>query len=235
MFGKSNGKSISAMVVQTRNAANPGAVTGLIWSDGAPRDAGANPAGRVRGLFIEGKVCGDADISVNGHIKGDVDVASLTLDEEGMIEGDITAEQVEIHGRVIGDICAGLIKLHPRAVVQGDLTYLQLSIELGADFQGGCHHLSPAAQPDATLSGAARAVAPADATPADALLADGGQAEGDPTDTVPPEPAEPEDEFAVPPMPPEDEESLLTVPLQTTGKPDLAGASRPEKNDGLLN
>ncbi|CAN5146433.1 hypothetical protein BH09PSE2_BH09PSE2_01380 [soil metagenome] len=118
--------------------------TGMIWADPAPRGA-RGKSERPSGIVIEGSICGDAAISVNGRIKGDVDVASLNLDEAGMIEGRVVADQVDIHGQVLGDIHASVILLHPKARVRGDLTYAHLCIDMGAEFQGACHQLVRAA------------------------------------------------------------------------------------------
>ena len=212
MFRKSGSKAIGAVVMQTRSSPSLGAVSGLIWSDGATRDAAptANAAGRIPGIAIEGKVSGDADISVNGRIKGDVDVTSLTVDAEGVIEGSVIADLVEVHGRVLGNIQAGVIKLHPQSFVQGDLTYAQLSIELGAEFQGACRQLPKPAPAEAV------AVVP---EAAGAPPLDSGQAA----------------EFDAPAPPVAMHDVPADMQLQTAAKAELAAAAHADKGESLLN
>lgn len=97
---------------------------------------------------------GEADIAINTRIVGDVTVTRLTLDEGGVIEGSVTAEQVEIRGRVKGDIEAGAVRLCAKAVVQGDITAGKLAIDLGAEFEGSIKRMPATAPPPLVAPGA---------------------------------------------------------------------------------
>ncbi len=133
--------------------------SGTLWVERG-RSAAAQPQ-----LTVTGDVTGDAEISVNIHIKGDVRVGGLTVAEEGLIEGDVEAGQVEVRGRVIGDIHARTIRLCAGCEVVGDLTYQGISIEPGAEFEGVCKRLP---KPEAIT-------APQEADAASELGAEGGE------------------------------------------------------------
>ncbi len=87
-------------------------------------------------ITLEGGVAGDGDLHVDGVIRGDVRIGHLTIGETGHIEGSIHAETAEIRGRVIGTLIAKQVRLYGTAYVDGDITHEQLSVEIGAFFQG---------------------------------------------------------------------------------------------------
>ncbi|MBX9576217.1 MAG: polymer-forming cytoskeletal protein [Caulobacteraceae bacterium] len=135
----------------------------------APRAAqpAATPAAPVspgRGLStlsadlnFEGQVSGGGDLQIDGQIKGDVRVGRLIVGETGAVEGNVSADYIEIRGRVIGAVTGKQVKLVSTAYVDGDITAEQLSIDVGAYFQGRCiqgrrdapsaHKPTPAAAP----------------------------------------------------------------------------------------
>ncbi len=65
-------------------------------------------------------------------------MARLIVGERALVEGLIRSGEVEVRGRVIGDIEAKAVKLHETAHVEGDILHEQLSIDIGAFFQGRC-------------------------------------------------------------------------------------------------
>ncbi|NBB52999.1 cell shape determination protein CcmA [Rhizobium sp. CRIBSB] len=111
----------------------------------SPRPAastGAAPA-PARGLStlssdlkFEGNVTGNGDLQIDGQVKGDVRVGRLIVGETGAIEGSISADYVEVRGRVVGAVSGKQVKLVSTAYVDGDITAEQLSIDIGAYFQG---------------------------------------------------------------------------------------------------
>ncbi len=89
-------------------------------------------------LNFEGNVSGGGDLQIDGQIKGDVRVGRLIVGETGAIEGGVSADYVEIRGRVVGAVGGKQVKLVSTAYVDGDITAEQLSIDVGAYFQGRC-------------------------------------------------------------------------------------------------
>lgn len=87
-------------------------------------------------LTIEGSIVGEGELHIDGTVRGDVRVGKLTLGETGHIEGSVSAETVEVRGRIIGTLSAKQVRLTGAAYVDGDITHEQLSIDMGAFFQG---------------------------------------------------------------------------------------------------
>jgi cytoskeletal protein CcmA (bactofilin family) len=102
----------------------------------APRKASVACSLIAENLTIEGAVAGEGDLHLDGKIRGDVRIGSLTIGETGLVEGSVTAETVEIRGRVAGSVTAKQVRLYGTAHVDGDITHEQLAIEQGAFFQG---------------------------------------------------------------------------------------------------
>lgn len=105
-----------------------------------PRPA---PAASARGLStlssdlqFEGGITGGGDLQIDGAIKGDVRVGRLIVGETGAVEGNVSADYVEVRGRIVGGISGKQVKLIATAYVDGDITAEQMSIDIGAYFQG---------------------------------------------------------------------------------------------------
>ena len=117
-------------------------------------------------LVIKGGIEGRGEIQLQGRAWGDVKVERLIVGDAAELEGSVDAVMVEVRGRVAGSITARQVRLLPTARVEGDITYEQLAIELGAQFEGRCIR-SKAAQTPVSLPKAAAAPAEPAATPAD--------------------------------------------------------------------
>lgn len=92
------------------------------------------------GTSIDGNITSKNDCRIDGNIKGNINCsAKVLIGPNGIIEGDITCESIEIEGRVKANINAtDLISLRSTAVLGGDITASKLSIEPGATFVGNC-------------------------------------------------------------------------------------------------
>jgi cytoskeletal protein CcmA (bactofilin family) len=100
-------------------------------------------------LVFEGQISGEGELHVEGGVRGDIHVPRLVVGETAQIEGVIRGGQIEVRGRVIGNIEAKAVKLYESAHVEGDIVHEQLSIDVGAYFQGRCQQFQrpPAAPP----------------------------------------------------------------------------------------
>lgn len=111
-----------------------------------PSSSGARPAPAPvsqRGLStlssdlqFDGNISGGGDLQIDGAIKGDVRVGRLIVGETGAVEGGVSADYVEVRGRIVGNVSGKQVKLIATAYVDGDITAEQLSIDIGAYFQG---------------------------------------------------------------------------------------------------
>jgi len=112
-------------------------------SSAGPTRAPSPSAPSARGLStlsadlqFEGGISGSGDLQIDGAIKGDVRVGRLIVGETGAVEGNASADYVEVRGRVVGSISGKQVKLIATAYVDGDITADQISIDTGAYFQG---------------------------------------------------------------------------------------------------
>jgi cytoskeletal protein CcmA (bactofilin family) len=85
--------------------------------------------------LIEGDVTG-IELQINGAVKGDVRVDHVSIGEAGSVDGRIYAEAVEVRGKVVGSITAKQVRLKSGCHVDGDIAHEQLSMEMGASFEG---------------------------------------------------------------------------------------------------
>lgn len=133
-------------------------------------------------LQFEGTVTGGGDLQVDGSVKGDIRVGRLIVGETGAVEGNVSADYLEVRGRIVGGVTGKQVKLVSTAYVDGDITAEQLSIDIGAYFQGRVLQSRPQAP----------VVAPVVAAPA-------------------PTPAAPAaDAFSAPPLPAEEKPQIPT-------------------------
>ena len=68
--------------------------------------------------------------------RGLIRVGRLIVGETGAVEGNVSADYVEVRGRIVGGISGKQVKLIATAYVDGDITAEQMSIDIGAYFQG---------------------------------------------------------------------------------------------------
>lgn len=87
-------------------------------------------------LKFEGGLTGSGDVQIDGAVNGDVRVGRLIVGETGAVDGNVTADYVEVRGRVVGAVAGKQVRLIATAYVDGDISAEQLSIDIGAYFQG---------------------------------------------------------------------------------------------------
>ncbi|WP_051432018.1 bactofilin family protein [Rhodovibrio salinarum] len=100
-------------------------------------------------LAITGDLVSAGDIQIDGQVKGDVAADTLTIGEQGQVEGKVRGERVRVCGTVEGEIEGGTVTLAASARVQGDVVHDSLAIEPGARLEGHCRRraATTAAQP----------------------------------------------------------------------------------------
>ena len=95
---------------------------------------------------ITGDVVFSGGLHLDGTIKGGLtadqdSTSTLTLSEQGTIEGDVRVPNVVLNGTVIGDVYAGKrVELASKAKVQGTVYYNMLEMALGAEVNGQLVH-----------------------------------------------------------------------------------------------
>ncbi|WP_232797865.1 bactofilin family protein [Salinibacter altiplanensis] len=92
------------------------------------------------GTVFEGTVRANSDVRASGRIEGTLKVEGKTMiAEEGEVEGEIIATNVEIAGQVQGEIYVDeRLVLKSTARVDGTIETDRLVVEEGAEFTGEC-------------------------------------------------------------------------------------------------
>lgn len=96
----------------------------------------AMPSIISEGLQVTGNLSCDGDIQIDGRVQGDIEARSLTVGENGVVDGSIVADEVHVSGTLDGEISARSVVIARGAHVRGDIAHDVLSIESGAQFEG---------------------------------------------------------------------------------------------------
>ncbi|MCV9879680.1 bactofilin family protein [Brenneria izbisi] len=97
-----------------------------------------------QGAQMKGKLAVDGDITVEGHIEGDVQCDNtIKVEHGGQVKGEMTSRQIIINGHVEGRISASVVAIQAQGVVIGDIFSDELSIEKGGIFTGQSNPLKP--------------------------------------------------------------------------------------------
>ena len=97
------------------------------------------------GILIEGaKVSGSSNVLVKGIIKSEVELdADLTVDYEGLIEGEVNCNNILIRGKIVGDVTAtGSLVIANEGSITGDISCATLEIHAGGRFIGSCNQVA---------------------------------------------------------------------------------------------
>ena len=110
------------------------------------RQAGV-PSILGRDITITGDIKTDGEVQVDGRLDGNIKAGSLTIGEQGAVNGKVIANVVHVRGKVTGKIEASKVDLAETANVQADIVQDQLTIANGAFFDGKCSRKTPAPTP----------------------------------------------------------------------------------------
>jgi len=90
------------------------------------------------GTRIVGRVSGDGNLVVEGHVEGEIAVrGDLTIDSGGSVVSNVEAHSVVVAGSLDGDVNAtGAVAVRAGARVRGDLHGTEVTLEEGAQFAG---------------------------------------------------------------------------------------------------
>ena len=136
MFNKTNGPSGTTSTTKT-----PSATT-------SPRAASTTaPSILGRDIVIAGDIKTDGDVQIDGRLDGNVMAGTVTIGEQGAVNGKIVAQNVHVRGKVTGKIESSVVELAETANVQADLIQDQLTIANGAFFDGKCARKSASPTP----------------------------------------------------------------------------------------
>lgn len=115
----------------------------------APAGVSARPSILAADLQIDGHVTSTGQIQVHCQINGNLAGPHLTVEPDARVQGDITAEQLDLGGTVAGDVTAATVSIHPTGRLTGRITYGTISVAAGAFVEGDLHRMA-AAEPALT-------------------------------------------------------------------------------------
>ncbi len=136
------------MFLRTNNAA------------GTPADKNASkkstPSVIASDFNLLGNIICDGIVDFDGKIDGNIRCQSIVVRKNGVINGEISAQSVQVHGRVIGMIRAEHVSLFPSCTVEGIIMHQTISIADGAVVDGKIKRTEhPSAEVDDGDSGSA--------------------------------------------------------------------------------
>lgn len=109
-------------------------------------------------IVVTGDLAAQADLHLDGRIKGDLRCAALVQGETSEVAGSISADSARIAGRVKGAISAGVLVILKTARIEGDVGYGTLTIEEGAQVNGKFTPRAAEAEPKLMLAGGTEAI-----------------------------------------------------------------------------
>ena len=112
-------------------------------SDSPPRgpadpaqEAAPRPSLIGEDLHVRGTLESGGAVHIDGSVDGNVQAASIVVNEKGAVTGNMVADAIDVHGFVRGDIEARIVELEATAHVIGDTTHQVLRVERGACLDG---------------------------------------------------------------------------------------------------
>ena len=90
------------------------------------------------GIEITGSIRFSNDMIIDGKIEGEImsDKGRVTIGENAVIKGDVTAGEVKVYGKVEGKITSQRCELKDKSRINGDIKSKVFSMEEGAQLSG---------------------------------------------------------------------------------------------------
>jgi len=90
------------------------------------------------GIEITGSIRFSNDMIIDGKIEGEItsDKGKVTIGENAVIKGDVTAGDVKVYGNVEGKITSQRCELKDKSKITGDIKSKVFSMEEGAQLCG---------------------------------------------------------------------------------------------------
>jgi cytoskeletal protein CcmA (bactofilin family) len=99
----------------------------------------ANPTNVLSsGIEITGSIRFSNDMIIDGKVDGEItsEKGRLTVGENAVVKGDISAGEVKVYGKVEGKITSGRCELKDKSRINGDIKSKVFSMEEGAQLSG---------------------------------------------------------------------------------------------------
>lgn len=96
----------------------------------------ATPTIFSRDLHIDGDITSAGLVEIEGSVTGTIKGNCVIIRENGVVEGDLITESLNIKGNFKGNIKAKTISISSKAIVNGAIEYQTLCVEDGASIDG---------------------------------------------------------------------------------------------------
>ncbi len=91
-------------------------------------------------VVIEGNLMTGGELQVDGTVNGNIRARAVVIDVQGVVHGEVAAEDVFVRGRIIGPIRGVNVTIVSGGHIEGDVTNENIAIENGAYVDGKIHH-----------------------------------------------------------------------------------------------
>lgn len=85
---------------------------------------------------LEGSIVSEGEVHVAGNLRGLLKAGLCLVEANGLIEGEVEADEIIVAGRIIGPLRARHVHLQPGSWVEGDITSETIAVENGAKLSG---------------------------------------------------------------------------------------------------
>jgi len=140
MFNKSNSASASLnkdTLPESKQQGTPSGVASHTSSNTLPPNTSGTSIGRH--TEVQGDIFSDENLTIDGKVEGTVTCRqnTVTLGQEGSLDGNVYAHTLHVSGRVEGNLVAlEKVTIHAGANVSGTIITPSLIIEDGSKFRG---------------------------------------------------------------------------------------------------
>jgi cytoskeletal protein CcmA (bactofilin family) len=89
-------------------------------------------------ITVDGEISGNSPVVVEGTVKGSIETDSdVVVVDDGVVEADISSEDIEVNGTVNGNIrAANRVEISSNGRMIGDIISPRIHIADGANFKG---------------------------------------------------------------------------------------------------
>ena len=92
------------------------------------------------GVTFVGTIHAPGLAEINGSVSGEITSNKLVIGPLGLINGKVRAKEIDVYGVLMNDIvCQGLLQIRKTGKVSANLTYSDIDIERGGQFEGDMH------------------------------------------------------------------------------------------------
>ena len=84
---------------------------------------------------LKGKITEKDDIILGCKFDGNIVASKVNLSEDADINGDISANEIEVNGKINGSLTATKVKIKMRCNFEGEVVAESLSVEDGANIK----------------------------------------------------------------------------------------------------